>query len=597
VAIRVATVNGSGSASANNVLMRAVFEMGIPVSGKNLFPSNIEGEPTFFYIRVNKDEFLSQKNESDILVGLCPETIAKDVQSLAPGALVVTDSTYEAKKIREDVIYLEIPFAKLVASIPDVEGKIRRLLANMVYVGVLAQLLGIEMKAVELALNKQFKGKAKAINLNLQAAKLGAEYAAKNLPQLQHYRLERMSDAQNKILIDGNTAAGIGCVMAGCTVMGWYPITPASTVCESFNALAKKFRVKDGKATYASVQAEDELAAMGIILGAGWAGARAMTATSGPGLSLMAELFGLGYYVEIPAVIFDVQRVGPSTGLPTHTMQCDILKAAYLSHGDTKHMFLIPGSVEECYSMALEAFDIAERFQTPLLVMMDLDLGMNNWVCGKFPYPEKPIERGKVLNAEQIEALIKQGKKFERYRDVDGDGIPYRTLPGTNHPQAAYFTRGVGHNEAAKYSEDPIEFVRNMDRLVKKFETAREQLPQPAISGDAKSDVGIIAYGSTDAAIPEVMSQLKARGISSEYLRMRAFPFHKSVNDFIARKKRVYVVEQNRDGQMAQLLKLDVPGELGGRIRNVAHYNGWPIDARTVIEKIVSQEQRNLNGK
>ncbi|MFH0938857.1 MAG: 2-oxoacid:acceptor oxidoreductase subunit alpha [Planctomycetota bacterium] len=595
VSIQIATVNGSGSQTANIMLMRAIFQMGIPVGAKNLLPSNVEGEPTWFAIRVNQDGYVGMKKEYDVLICLNPRSLSDDVKTLPPGAVVIYDAPLQADKLRNDLVYYEVPFTKLVATIPDIEPHIRKLLVNTCYVGVLAELLNLDMVEVESVINKQFKGKTKAIAANIQVARTGADYARTKLPKLERFRLERIDKTAGKIIIDGNTAVAIGCVMAGCTVMGWYPITPATGICEAFNTFARKYRLdpKTGKATYASVQAEDELASVGILIGAGWAGARAMTATSGPGLSLMAELVGLAYYVEVPIVIFDVQRVGPSTGLPTRTMQCDLISAAFLSHGDVQHILLLPGSTEECYEMAMQSFDLSERFQTPVMVLLDLDLGMNCWMTTPLPYPDpkKSPDRGKVLTSEYLEKLRQQGKTFERYRDVDGDGIPYRTLPGTNHPLSAYFTRGTGHNEQARYSEDPSVFTRNLDRLARKINTARTALPAPIRTGDPDAPVGLIAFGSTTAIMTEVMAQLEARGIKSEYLRLRGYPFSPAVTEFIKAKSRVYVVEQNRDGQMRQLLQLDIAPELGARLRSVLRYDGMPIDARSVSDEIIEREK------
>ncbi|HYF50366.1 MAG TPA: 2-oxoacid:acceptor oxidoreductase subunit alpha [Planctomycetota bacterium] len=592
--IQVATANGSGSQSSNNVLMRSIFQMGIPVSGKNLFPSNIQGLPTWFTIRANKDGYTGRKKEIDIVVCMNPETAIDDVKGLDAGAVCVYDAPLRLNKVRNDLLFFEVPFAKLAAAIPDTEARIRKLLANMCYVGVLAELLHIDMGEIEKAITKQFKGKAKAVDINIKAAKAGAEYAKTNLPKLEKFRLERMNKTAGKIIIDGNNAAAIGCLFAGCTVVAWYPITPSSSLVESFIPLAKKYRTDPatGKATFAVVQAEDELASLGIVLGASWTGARAMTSTAGPGISLMSEFTGLAYYAEIPAVIMDVQRVGPSTGLPTRTAQCDLLAAAFLSHGDTKHILLLPGNVQECYEFAMEAFNLAEHFQTPVFMLSDLDLGMNNWMADPFPYPEKPISRGKVLSAEQLEALKAQGKSFERYRDVDGDGVPYRTLPGTNHPNAAYFTRGSGHNEKAQYSEKPDDYVRNMDRLAKKIETAKKFIPAPIRKGDANAEVGVIAFGSTEAAMQEAMDQLAAAGVKIDYLRVRAYPFTESVGSFIASKKRVYIVEQNRDAQLKALLKIDLGAEHIAKFRSVLHYDGMPIDARSISDNILRQENK-----
>lgn len=592
--IQVATMNGSGSQTSNNTLMRAIFQMGIPVSGKNLFPSNIQGLPTWFTIRVNKDGYVSRKKEIDILVCMNPETAVEDVKALESGAICVYNAPLRLNKIRTDIEFFEVPFAKLAATIPDVDPKIRKYLANMCYTGVVAELLHIEMAEIERSLQKQFKSKVKAVGINVTAAKLGIDYAQKNLPKLTRYRVERMNKTAGKIIIEGNAAAAIGCLMAGCTVVAWYPITPSSSLPESFIPLARKYRhdPQTGKATYAIVQAEDELASIGMVLGASWAGARAMTSTSGPGISLMSEFVGLGYYAEIPAVIFDIQRVGPSTGLPTRTMQGDLLKAAYLSHGDTKHIVLIPGTVQECYELAIEAFELAEKFQTPVFVLSDLDLGMNNWMADPFPYIDKPIQRGKILSADDLAKIKAQGKVFERYRDVDGDGIPYRTLPGTEHPMASYFTRGSGHNEKAIYSENPEDYVHNLDRLAKKMETARTAVPTPVVSGNTNADVGIIACGSTDSPMQEAIDQLSAHGVKIEYLRIRAFPFTQSVQTFIERKKRVYVVEQNRDAQLLKMLKIEHVPEVALKLRSVLHYNGLPVDARSISDEILKQERR-----
>jgi 2-oxoglutarate ferredoxin oxidoreductase subunit alpha len=451
-----------------------------------------------------------------------------------------------------------------------------------------AQLLGIDMKEVEAALRKQFAKKVKAADLNMNAARAGFDYAAASLTKKDPLFVERMNENQGKIIIDGNAAVALGAMFAGVTVVTWYPITPSSSVCEQLIDYMKKYRIgPDGKATFAIVQAEDELAAIGMVLGAGWAGARAMTSTSGPGISLMTEFTGMGYYAEIPAVIFDIQRVGPSTGLPTRTSQGDLVSIAFLGHGDTKNVMLFPGSVTECFSMAMDAFDLAERLQTPLFVLSDLDLGMNNWMSDSFPYPEKPIERGKVLTKEDLARL----GGFARYQDIDKDGIPYRTLPGTDHPAAAYFTRGSGHNEKAQYSERPDDYQNNMERLARKFETARSFVPRPEVIADRGSKLGIIAYGSSDFAVRESRDQLKQEyRMDTDYLRIRAFPFTREVHEFIAKHDRVYVVEQNRDAQMLSLLKLDIKATDTPKLRRVRHFNGLPIDARSVTDDIISQE-------
>src|SRR6202030_3473887 len=521
-----------------------------------------------------------------------PETAQEDTLSLAAGASVLYDEPLALHKLRDDLIFYAVPYDKLVAAVCP-EAKLRKLVKNMIYVGVVASLLTIEMAEVEKAIRKQFAKKVKAANLNLAAAQAGFDYAKANLQKRGAFYIERMNATAGKIIIDGNSAAALGCMFAGCTVVTWYPITPSSSLVETMIEDMKEHRLgPDGKATFAIVQAEDELAAIGMVIGAAWAGARAMTATAGTGISLMAEFTGLAYFVEIPAVIWDIQRVGPSTGLPTRTSQGDVLSTAFLSHGDTKHIMLFPNSVGECFSMAQEAFDLAEHFQTPVFVMSDLDLGMNNWMSDPFTYPEKPMDRGKVLTKEDIE----KAGNFARYKDIDGDGIGYRTLPGTEHPAAAYFTRGSGHNERAQYSERPDDFERNMERLNKKFETARSFVPRPeVVNGEgksgAKAKVGIIAFGTTHWAIAESRDQLvNEHKLQTDYLRIRSYPFTREVHDFIDRHERIYVVEQNRDGQMASLLKLDIKPEMTPRLRSICHIHGLPIDARSVTEELMMME-------
>jgi 2-oxoglutarate ferredoxin oxidoreductase subunit alpha len=592
MSIQVATVNGSGSQSSNTVLLRSIFQMGVPISGKNLFPSNIAGLPTWFTIRANKDGYIARKKEIDLLIAMNSETAQDDVKTLASGAAVLYDEPLALDKVRSDLIFYAVPYDKLTATV-GADAKLRKLIKNMIYVGVAAHLLEIDFAEVEKAIRKQFATKAKAAALNLAAAKAGHDYAIANLKKRDPFYIERMDKTKGKIIVDGNSAAALGCMFAGCTVVTWYPITPSSSLVETMIEYMKEHRVgPDGKATFAIVQAEDELAAIGMVIGAAWAGARSMTATAGPGISLMAEFTGLAYYAEIPAVVWDIQRVGPSTGLPTRTSQGDVLSTAFLSHGDTKHIMLFPNSVSECFGMAQDAFDLAEHFQTPVFVMSDLDLGMNNWMSDPFVYPEKPINRGKVLTREDI----KKAGGFARYKDVDGDGIGYRTLPGTEHPAAAYFTRGSGHNEKAQYSERPDDFERNMERLNKKFQTARSFVPRPEIAnsdvkGGTKAKVGIIAYGTTHWAITESRDQLlNEHRLQTDYLRIRAYPFSREVHDFIERHERVYVVEQNRDGQMASLLKLDIKAELTPLLRSICHIHGLPIDARSVTDELMMME-------
>lgn len=588
MSIQVATVNGSGSQSSNTVLLRSIFQMGVPVSGKNLFPSNIAGLPTWYTIRANKDGYVARKKEIDFLVAMNAETARDDVMSLAPEAAVLYDEPLKLSSLRDDLVFYTVPFDKLVAPVCP-EAKLRKLVKNMIYVGVVAKLLDLEMAELEIAIRRQFAKKVKAANLNFAAVQAGFDYAA-TLTKNDPYRIERMDKTQGKIIVDGNAASALGCVFAGVTVLSWYPITPSSSLAESTIEYLKRFRVgPDGKATFAVVQAEDELAAIGMVVGAGWAGARAMTTTSGPGISLMSEFAGLSYYAEIPAVVWDIQRVGPSTGLPTRTSQADILSTAFLSHGDTKHIMLFPSSPHECFEMAIAAFNLAEKFQTLVFVMSDLDLGMNNWMSDPFPYPEKPIERGKVLTKEDLDKL----GSFSRYKDMDGDAIGYRTLPGTQHPAAAYFTRGSGHNADAQYSEKPEDYEANMERLQRKFEHARSFVPAPIVHTAANAEIGIIAFGSSHWAITESRDQLRdEHKLATDYLRIRAFPFAPEVTDFVRSHKRVYVVEQNRDAQMFSLLKLDLDGDLVPRLRSVARLDGLPLDARSVTDEIAAMEEK-----
>jgi 2-oxoglutarate ferredoxin oxidoreductase subunit alpha len=586
MSIQVATVNGSGSQSSNTVLLRSIFQMGVPVSGKNLFPSNIAGLPTWYTIRANKDGYIGRKKEIDFLVAMNPETAHEDVKSLAPGASVLYDEPLNLHTLRDDLTFYSVPYDKLVAPVCP-EAKLRKLVKNMIYVGVVAKLLEIDMGEVEKAIRKQFAKKVKAANLNLAAVQAGYDHAAANLTKKDSFYIQKMDKTQGKIIIDGNSAGALGCMFAGCTFLSWYPITPSSSLPEAMIEYMKRFRIgADGKATFAIVQAEDELAAIGMVVGAGWAGARAMTATAGPGISLMSEFAGLAYYAEVPGVIWDIQRVGPSTGLPTRTSQGDILSTAFLSHGDTKHILLLPSSPEECFNMGIEAFELAEKFQTLIFVMSDLDLGMNNWMADPFKYPEKPITRGKVLSKEDLDKL----GGFARYKDVDGDGVGYRTLPGTDHPAASYFARGSGHNEKSQYSERPDDFERNMERINRKFETARSFVPRPHVE-TGKSKIGIIAYGTSHWGILESRDQLRYEyNIETDYLRLKAYPFTREVHDFIKEHDRVYVVEQNRDAQMLSLIKLDIDPALVTRLRSIAHIHGLPLDARSVTDELVSME-------
>ncbi len=587
--IRVATVNGSGSQSSNLVLSNAIFRLGIPVAPKNVFPSNIEGLPTWYDIRVTPKGYQCRTREVDVLVALDAQTWREDVAGVKAGGMIVHESTYpvSGETQRDDVTYFAVPFLEMgKKNFPNAD--LRKYLINMIYVGVVAELLGIDETTVDEAVRTQFRSKPAAVETNMNAVRLGVGYAREHLPKQETFRVERMSGKTEGLLfLDGNRAAALGCIMGGCTVAAWYPITPSSSLCEAFITLAEKYRVdpQTGEKRVAVVQAEDELAAAGIVFGAGWAGARAMTSTSGPGLSLMAEYSGFGYFAEIPGVIFDVQRAGPSTGLPTRTMQGDVAFAYALSHGDTKHIVLLPATVEEAYAFGMEAFDLAERFQTPVFVLSDLDLGMNSWMSRPLQYPEKPFDRGKVLTAQDLAKLDSWG----RYRDIDGDGIPYRTLPGTHHENAGFFTRGTGHDEQARYSEDPQTWQRNLDRLTRKHETARQRVPQP-IAEEANCSVGIIAYGTTHHAVVEARDILRDDGLGLDYLRVRALPLSPAVADFIERHERVYVAEQNRDGQLYGIMRAELPAHLIARLHSIRHYDGVPIDAHAIAEPIQAAE-------
>ncbi len=587
--IQAATVNGSGSQTANLILTRAIFHMGIPVAPKNVFPSNIEGLPTWYQLRVTPQGHMARRDQVDILIAFNVATWHQDLRTVRPGGVVVHEEAFSTVDARTDVTYYPVPFSKLAKSKIQ-SDTLRKQLANMIYVGVVAGLLGIPWEALDHAVKRQFLSKPKAVQVNLDAIKVGFDYWQDNFSKQDPYRLEPMTGVvDGKVLVEGNQAAALGALMGGVTVAAWYPITPSSSLCENLIAYSDRFRVdpKTGEKLIAVVQAEDELAALGMAIGAGWAGARAMTSTSGPGISLMAEFAGLGYYAEVPVVIFDIQRIGPSTGLPTRTSQADIGFAYTLSHGDTKHLVLLPGTVEECYEFARDAFDYADRFQTPVFVLSDLDLGMNLWMTPEFKYPEKPFDRGKVLTKADLERLAGE---WARYRDADGDGVPYRTLPGTDHPAAGYFTRGSGHDEHARYTESAEAYAANMDRLLRKLETARAALPAPVIDETSKSPIGLIAFGSTHAAVVEARQALAAGRRPVDYMRVRALPLSTQVEEFVSRHDRVYVVEQNRDGQIYDLIRLALPPALVGRLRSIRHYDGQPIPADAIIEPLLESE-------
>jgi 2-oxoglutarate ferredoxin oxidoreductase subunit alpha len=584
--IVAATENGSGSQTANNTLIRAIFKMGISVSGKNLFPSNIQGLPTWYTIRVSHQGYTARREQAEILVAFNPRTSEEDLTKLPSGGVCVHPDDLKFANPRSDVIYYALPVKELIKQINPPQN-LRDYLANMAYVGALTELLGIDRAQIEAALMHHFNGKRKAVDLNLAMVDLAMEYTRNNLPKQDPFRVAPLNMTSGQILIDGNTAAGIGSVASGVSVVAWYPITPSTSLVDAITEYAPKLRpAVDGKVNYAIVQAEDELAAAGIIVGAGWAGCRAMTATSGPGISLMNEFGGLAYFAEVPIVIWDIMRMGPSTGLPTRVSQGDILSAYYLGHGDSQHVCLLPGSMTECFEFAGTAFDLAERLQTPVMVLSDLDLGMNNWMTDPFDYPEQSLDRGKVLNTEAFETFLADKGNWGRYRDIDGDGIPYRTILGNQHPRAAWLGRGTGHNENAVYSERNDDWQRNMDRLTRKHNTARTLVPAPVVEHVTGARIGIIAYGSTHDAVREARDYLRERGVESSYMRVRALPLNDDVTAFMAHYDEVYVVELNQDSQMMQLLAAHAPVH-AGKLRPVNLCDGLPLTAVFVLNRIL----------
>ena len=595
--ITVGTKNGSGSSTANNTILRSIFKMGIPVSGKNLFPSNIQGLPTWYTIRVNKDGFIARQDTSDIIIAINPDSFARDLASVTPGGAFFYADDIKQPITRVDIAIYPMPIKSIVKNDPNVPTDFRDLVGNMVYVGVLAQMIGMDMGKIEAALTFHFKGKQKPIDMNLNAVKAGANWAKENLEKKDPFYLESMNKTDGLIMADGNTAAALGSIFGGVQFAGWYPITPATSLAEALNDYLPVLRKReDGKHTYAIVQAEDELAALGMAVGAGWSGLRAMTSTSGPGLSLMTEFAGLAYYAEVPVVIWDVQRIGPSTGLPTRTSQGDLTFTYNIGHGDSHSVILLPGDVYECFEFGWKSFDIAERLQTPVFVLSDLDMGMNQWMSKPFLYPETPMDRGKVLWEKDLEEL--KGN-WGRYLDKDGDAIPYRTIPGNKHPLSSYFTRGTGHDEYAKYTEDSAMYIKNMERLARKQETAKDHVPAPVLHATKGATVGIIAYGSTENAILEAQSQLeKEHGIKSDFLRIRAIPFTKEVDKFLAKYDQVFVVEMNRDAQMRQIMLTEYP-EFANRIKSVAFHDGLPAAAKWVREGILAayQDQKPVAAK
>ena len=589
-AMMVATKNGSGSQTSNEVLIRSLFRMGIPVSGKNLFPSNIKGLPTWYTIRASKDGYIARRATTEVAITFNQDTAAEDVQNLPPGGICILPQEWKWTHSRDDIIYYEVPVKPIIAE-SNIPKDFQDRIGNMVYVGAVAYLFDIPLDIIEQALLDTFNGKQKPAAMNFGVVQRAYDWSRENLEKKHSLRFEKMDGTKGKLLMTGNEAAALGSLFGGLTVAAWYPITPSTSLIDA--VMEHKGIRKDpdtGQDTVAIIQAEDELAAMGKIVGAGWAGARAMTATSGPGISLMAEFAGLAYFAEIPCVIWDVTRIGPSTGLPTRTGQCDLLFLHFLSHGDTRQVVIIPANVAECFEFGWRAFDIAERLQTPVFVMSDLDLGMNLWLSDPYTYPDTPMDRGKTLDKEKLEQFFAERGEWYRYRDYDGDGIPYRTVPGTDHPRAAYFTRGTGHDDRAVYSERSEDWVKNMDRLRRKLENARSFLPQPIIDYDPNKKIGIISYGSNDPAIAEARDRLAAAGIETNYLRIRALPLAHEVHDFVMNHDRVYVVENNFDGQMHQILRMELPQDTTHMI-SLALGDTLPMTARWIHTQILRQEQ------
>jgi 2-oxoglutarate ferredoxin oxidoreductase subunit alpha len=588
--ITVGTVNGSGSQTANTTLLRALFKMGIPVSGKNLFPSNIQGLPTWYTIRVNKDGFTARRDEHEIVVAMNPTSFSRDMADVLPGGAFFYDNGIKMDVTRDDIVAYPMPVKEIIRE-QEVPSSLRTMVANMVYVGTLAQILGIEMDKIQAALDFHFKGRTTPIELNMKVVKASYEWAAENLEKKDPYGVEPLSKTDGLIMADGNTAGAIGALYGGMQFTAWYPITPATSLAEALHDYAPTLRTSDdGKNTYAIVQAEDELSAIGMAIGAGWAGLRAMTSTSGPGVSLMTEFAGLAYYAEIPIVVWDVQRVGPSTGLPTRTSQGDITFVNFLGHGDTHQIMLLPGSVNECFEFGWRAFDIAERMQAPVFVMSDLDFGMNQWMTEPFRYPDTPMDRGKILWEKELENFDGQ---WGRYKDVDNDGVAYRTVPGNRNTQAAYFLRGTGHDEYGRYSEEGPVWEELMARLKKKYETAEEYIPKPIIQkAQGESKIGIIAFGSTEPAVKEARYLLQEKEhVATDFLRLRAIPFTKEVKEFIETHDKVFIVELNRDGQLHQLLSLEYPQEIG-KLISVACLDGMPPTARWIQDSILEKEMK-----
>ena len=595
-ALRIGTVNGTGSASANSLLMQTIFRMGIPVSGKNIFPSNIQGLPTWYEIRVSKDGYTARPPEIDLVVALNTATYAKDVATVRKGGYLLYDSSWplEPDLVREGITILGVPFGKMCVEAFE-KDRDRTLLRNIAYAGALAALLSIDLKVIDEALNEKFGKKKALLEANYKAIRMGYDYVKGNFDCPLPFHLAPMNATSGHVLMDGNTASALGAIYAGATVGAWYPITPATSLMEAFKEFCERYRVDPAtkEKKFCIIQAEDELSAAGMVIGASWAGARAFTSTAGPGISLMEEFIGLAYYTETPAVFFDVQRTGPSTGMPTRTQQADLMSLAYASHGDTKHIVLFPCSPEECFYLAVQAFDIAERFQTPVFVASDLDIGMNDWMVKRLTWDDGfTPDRGKVLGAKELEKI----EKFSRYLDVDGDGVTYRTIPG-EHPKGAFFSRGSGHDKYGQYTEESDAYKDVMDRIARKFETAAKSLPAPQIHKQKGAKVGIISLGGCHAAVLEAVDHLREKGIIADYLRVRSFPFAASVHDFLKSHETIFVVEQNRDAQLRALLTIET-GFPRDAMHAVLDYAGLPLTAKVVVEAVSGVcKPAKANGK
>ncbi|MCP4138970.1 MAG: 2-oxoacid:acceptor oxidoreductase subunit alpha [Chloroflexi bacterium] len=588
--ITVGTANGSGSQTSNLTILRALFKMGIPVTGKNMFPSNIQGLPTWYTLRLSKDGYTARRDEHDIVVAMNAKSFERDVANVEPGGVLFYDSAIKANIERDDITIYPMD-VKTIIKEAGIPSNLKTMVANMVYVGVLAQMLGIEIEKIKMALEFHFAGKEKPVSINMGVIEASAKWAKDNLEKKDNFYAEPMDKTDGLIMSDGNTAAALGSIYGGVQVVGWYPITPATSLVEKMNAYLPQLRTdKNGKATYAIVQAEDEIAAAGITIGGAWSGARSMTSTSGAGISLMGEFVGLAYFAEVPIVIWNIQRMGPSTGLPTRTSQGDLNQAYYLSQGDTKHIVLLPGSTHECFEFGWKSFDIAERLQTPVFVLSDLDLGQNQSMSEPFDYPDVPMDRGKVLWEEDFDKFVEENGEWGRYKDVDGDGIPYRTLAGNRKEGSSYFARGTGHDAFARYSEDPDVWMQGMERLTLKHETARQYIPDAIVDSVDGAEIGIIAYGSLDPAITEARDLLAEKGIKTSYLRLRALPITDTVKSFIRKNKQVFVVEMNHDGQLREILNANMPGECTKLVSSNLN-NGLSLTAKWIRDDVLAKKE------